>query len=62
MPEIISGNLRGPGELSLERAIDAAKLIYLARGYLPIHTYADLIDRGCILAELEVSWDAEPNL
>ena len=36
----------------------APKIIYLARGYLPMHLAADLMERGCIVEELENQWEA----
>lgn len=58
-PEIIGGNQRGPQELSLERLLDAAKVLYLARGYLPLNILAELDERGLYIEELERSWDSE---
>lgn len=59
MSEQIGGNKRGPQELSLERVLDAAQQIYLARGYLPMYLASDLMSRGCIVEELENKWDEE---
>lgn len=59
MPDQIGGNLRSPRELPHERLLEAAKQIYLWRGYIPLDLAAELLASGCIVEELEKRWKLE---
>jgi hypothetical protein len=58
-PTVIGDNPLAPCELSLERLLDASKIIYLARGTLPLNLVASLMAHGCIVEELENDWAGE---